>query len=132
MCGRLGFELHPKDLKPEEVKFAKRAVSDYKRIRPIVQQGDLYRLASPYKNSYSALMYTNADKSHAVLFVLGLEEKGERSASLKLAGLKSGVRYSFKEMNCASPRKASLDGLSFSTVLSGPYDSAVFEISSVK
>ena len=129
MCGRLGFELHPKDLTPEEVAFAKKAVADYKRIRPVVQQGDLYRLASPYENPYSALMYTNGDRSHAIVFVLGLKENGEKPVSLDLTGLAEGAKYDIAEINCTVPHDAKLDGRRLDLALHGPYDSAVFEIS---
>ena len=128
MCGRLGFELHPKDLAPEEVAFAKKAVADYKRIRPVVQQGDLYRLASPYANPYSALMYTNGDRSHAIVFVLGLKENGEKPVSLDLTGLAEGAKYDIAEINCTVPHDAKLDGRRLSLSLRGPYDSAVFEL----
>ena len=40
-------------------------VADYKRLRGTVQQGDLYRLASPYEHAYAALMYVSEDKSSA-------------------------------------------------------------------
>ena len=41
MTGRLGMELQPKDLTGDELPFAEQAVKNYKRIRPIVQFGDL-------------------------------------------------------------------------------------------
>ena len=41
MTGRLGMELQPKDMKPEEKEFSKRSIAAYKEIRPIVQEGDL-------------------------------------------------------------------------------------------
>ena len=44
MTGRLGLELHPKKLTADEISFAKSAVADYKRIRPVVQRGDSCRL----------------------------------------------------------------------------------------
>ena len=126
MCGRMGFELHPKNLKPEEIEFSKRAVVAYKRIRPTVQQGDLYRLASPYEKPYSALMYANEDKSHAVVFVLGLDKDGEKHVSLKLSGLADGEKYKITEINCDTPHDAKFDGRSLDVTLHGPYDSAVF------
>jgi len=128
MCGRMGFELHPKNLKPEEVLFAKRAVADYKRIRPVVQQGDLYRLASPYEKPYSALMYTNEDKSHAVVYVLGLKEEGEKPVSIRLSGLATDREYDISEIDCDAPRASSFAGRDLSLSLRGPYDSAVFEL----
>ena len=48
MTGRLGMELQPEDLTGDELPFAEQAIKNYKRIRPIVQFGDLYRLKSPY------------------------------------------------------------------------------------
>ena len=128
MCGRMGFELHPKDLKPEEVAFAKRAVSDYKRIRPVVQQGDLYRLASPYEKPYSALMYANEDKSHAVVFALGLDKAGDNDVSFRLGGLLEDARYEISEIDCDELHGAELRGRELRFRLRGPYDSAVFEL----
>ena len=128
MCGRMGFELHPKDLKPDEVAFAKRAVADYKRIRPVVQQGDLYRLASPYEKPYSALMYANEDKSHAVVYVLGLNGDGEKPVSIRLSGLATDREYDIAEIDCDAPRASSFAGRDLSLSLRGPYDSTVFEL----
>ena len=93
MSGRMGFELHPKDLTTDELAYAKERVAQYKRIRPIVQQGDLYRLASPYENPYAAFMYVSADKSEAVVFLLGLDVELDVSTSLQLAGLDSRRDY---------------------------------------
>lgn len=40
MSGRLGFELQPCDMTEEDMVFSKRALAEYKRIRPVVQFGD--------------------------------------------------------------------------------------------
>ncbi len=128
MCGRMGFELHPSKLTPEEIAFGKRAVADYKRIRPVVQQGDLYRLASPYENPYSALMFADEGKAHAVVMVLGLDGEGKKSVSLNLSGLEEGVEYAIKEINCDKPHPAKFSGRSLELELDGPFDSAVFEL----
>ena len=137
MTGRLGFELHPKNLKPEEVAFSKAAVADYKRIRPVVQRGDLYRLVSPYAKPLSALMYANEAKDAAVLFALGLRIKGERAETLKLRGLDPEARYSVKEINRGARLHANLSESAtgrelmergIAVRLAGDYDSAVFEI----
>ena len=65
MTGRLGMEMKPSDLSPDEMKFAQSCFSNYKdMIRPIVQQGDLYRLISPYEgNGYCSEMYVKENKS---------------------------------------------------------------------
>ena len=67
MSGRLGLELQPSKMTGKEKEFARRAIADYKEIRPIVQQGDLYRLISPYdKTGYASLMYVAPEKDRAV------------------------------------------------------------------
>ena len=88
MSGRLGFELHPKDLTAEELAYAKERVAQYKRIRPIVQRGDLYRLASPYEHPYAAFLYVSEDKAKAVVFALGLDREIDETVKLPLSGFK--------------------------------------------
>ena len=151
MTGRLGFELHPKDMKPEEIAFAKAAVADYKRIRPVVQCGDLYRLVSPYERPLAALMYVREQETgngeqgtvDAIVFALGLKIDGERTETLHLRGLDPEATYSIKEINCGerlhlarreennasqSATGRDLMELGLAVTLSGNYDSAVFEI----
>ena len=102
MAGRLGFELHPKDMTKDEIAFAKRCVADYKRLRPVVQQGDLYRLVSPYNDSsYAALMYVSSDREKAVVFLWGLNRGPNKDfpALVRLAGLDAARRYRITELN---------------------------------
>lgn len=74
MSGRLGMEIQPKDMTDKDKEFAKRAISSYKKIRPVVQFGDLYRLVSPYdRKGISSLMYSTPEKDKAVLFVYKTE-----------------------------------------------------------
>jgi alpha-galactosidase len=140
MSGRLGFELHPKTMAPEEVVFAKQAVKDYKRLRPVIQQGDLYRLVSPWTHTYASLMYVNDDKSQAVVFLYGLNRPvmSDYPAPLMLQGLDINKRYRLTEINkekrghCRVSGKtlsgAALMGMGVPVKLSGDYDSAVFEL----
>ena len=100
MSGRLGFELHPVDLSADEVVFAKDAVAAYKRIRPVVQQGDLYRLASPYDGDVAALMYVGEDRRRALVFVYGLVRRcGSPAVRIRLDGLNPSSRYRVNEIN---------------------------------
>lgn len=50
MSGRLGMEIQPQDMTTEEKELCKKAIAEYKEIRPVVQFGDIYRLISPYEN----------------------------------------------------------------------------------
>lgn len=140
MSGRLGFELHPKKMLPEEVAFAKKAVADYKRLRPVIQQGDLYRLVSPWENSYASLMYVSDDKSKAVVYLYGLNRPvmSDYPAPLMLQGLDSGKRYRLTEINKEKANHCQVSGKTLSgealmamglpVKLTGDYDSAVFEL----
>ncbi len=142
MAGRLGFELHPKNMKPEEVAFAKQCVADYKRIRPTVQQGDLYRLVSPYGGSpLASLMYVSEDKRRAVVFVWSLERGicHDYPAPIVLQGLAQDASYRLKELNVMKGAKhVRVDGkalggdalmsMGLPIRLRGDYDSAVFEL----
>ena len=137
MTARLGFELHPKNLSAEELAFAKRAVEDYKRIRPVVQLGDQYRLASPYENPFSAMMYVSEDRSRAVFFALGYANADKADVALALQGLDPERDYRVREIDCGERRHGYEDrtmsgrelmdsGLAFT--LGNNYDSAVFEL----
>ena len=69
MSGRLGMEIQPKNMTDEEKTLAKKAIAEYKQIRPTVQFGDLYRLHSPYeKDGLASLMYVAPDKHEAVFY----------------------------------------------------------------
>ena len=101
MTGRLGMEMHPKTLTEDERIFSKSAISEYKRIREVVQQGDLYRLISPYDNRRTAsLIYTTTDKKRAVFFAYQLEFfLRQATVRYKMNGLNPEKNYVLKEIN---------------------------------
>jgi len=103
--GRLGFELMPDALTPEEVDFARRCVADYKRLRPLVQGGDLYRLVTPREGAYAALLYVSPDRRRALVAVFGLSRSANdgRLAPLRLSGLDPALRYRIREINLPDP-----------------------------
>ena len=47
MSGRLGMEIQPKNMTDEEKALCRKAIAEYKQIRPVVQFGDLYRRCRP-------------------------------------------------------------------------------------
>ena len=105
--GRFGLEMQPKSMTPRELEFARNAVKEYHRIRPVVQQGDLYRLVSPFEHDYSALMYVNEEKSRAVVCLYGLSRDTRKNylPPLVLQGLDPAKRYRLRELNTESWRK---------------------------
>ncbi len=104
--GRLGMELQPKDMTPEESEYAKRAIASYKSFHDIVLGGDLYRLSSPYDASacYS-LMYVSKDKKRAVMFVYNTVYQGAQpSHRFRLRGLAPEQEYRLTELNVDKKR----------------------------
>lgn len=98
MSGRLGFELQPCDMTKEEVEFSKRALAEYKRIRPVVQFGDLYRLSSPYESRVASLMYVH--EKRAVVFAWLMDKwLADSPPPLRLKGLDPAARYLVREIN---------------------------------
>ncbi|MCH5328165.1 MAG: alpha-galactosidase [Coprobacter sp.] len=106
MSGRLGMEMQPKDMTEEEAAFARKAIAVYKEIRPVVQQGDLYRLFSPYDGKgFASLMYVAPDKGEGVFFAYKLEHfYGQPVPRFRLAGLDAGKRYRLEEINQTETR----------------------------
>ena len=146
MSARLGFELHPDKMVADEVDFAKQCVADYKRIRPVVQQGDLYRLVSPYGHNHAALMYVDAMRECAVVFLWGLTRTIIRDFTppLKLQGLSPATHYRITEINRRGTTAAhsravdrtvtgeALETMGLPVTLEGDFDSALFELRAVK
>ena len=98
MAARLGFELQPCDMTEEDAAFSRRALAEYKRIRPVVQFGDLYRLSSPYESRMASLMYVREDR--AVVFAWLMDKwLADAPPPLRLKGLKPGTRYLLRELN---------------------------------
>lgn len=113
MSGRLGMEIQPKNMTDAEKEFSKRAIAAYKKIRPVVQLGDQYRLISPYeKKSVAALMYADEAKNHAVVFAYRMEHLyGQTVPKVRLDGVDANKNYRIKDLTPYNPaRPSNLDG----------------------
>lgn len=100
MSGRLGLEIQPKNMTDEEKELCKRAVADYKTIRPVVQLGDIYRLVSPYDHlGLASLMYVSDTKDKAAFFWWKTEHfYNQHLPRVKMAGLDPNKLYRIKEL----------------------------------
>jgi len=100
MMGKLGFDIHVGGLKQNELQFCQEAVANYKRLSPVIWQGDLYRLISPYEESRAVLMYVNQDKTKSVVLSYTLYPLTDPNYSLvRLEGLDPLMKYEVKEIN---------------------------------
>lgn len=106
MSGRLGLELQPQDIRGSEYAFARDAIATYKKIRPVVQFGDLYRFGSPYdENGRYSLMYVSKDKKESVFFGYSLKYHPRTTYyEVKLNGLDPDKHYRIKEINVLPDR----------------------------
>ena len=116
MSGRLGMEIQPKNMTADEKELCRKAIADYKQIRPIVQFGDLYRLVSPYdKQGLASLMYVNEQKSKSVFFWWKTESfQNEHLPRVKMAGLDANKNYKVHELNRIDLRPMDIEGQVFS------------------
>ena len=100
MC-RLGMEMVPSKLNEAEREYAKRAIAEYKTIRSVVQQGELYRLVSPYEGNrdFTSLMYVSQSQDRAVLFTFRHLFKHDMSnIVIRLDGLNPDAKYRIREV----------------------------------
>ena len=116
MSGRLGMEIQPKNMTDDEKELCRKAIAEYKQIRPIVQFGDIYRLVSPYdKQGLASLMYVDEQKSKSVFFWWKTESfQNEHLPRVKMAGLDASKNYKIHELNRIDLRPMDVEGKVFS------------------
>jgi alpha-galactosidase len=73
MSARFGFDLDLSALSPAELDVCRRAVELHRRIRPLVQHGELWRLVDPASTDAAALAYHDPATGRAVLFAYQLD-----------------------------------------------------------
>ena len=103
----------------DESKLAKQKIATYKAIRPLVQQGILYRLISPFENNRTALQYNSESGEESVVFcynmaiyvssgyvktapLRGAQFNDRGSSILKLKGLVANKNYTVKKAGDAN------------------------------
>ena len=98
---KLGFDIDLKPLKgTDDYKFVQEAVANWTRLKPVILDGDQYRLVSPYESAHSALNYVSKDKAHAVLFAYNLHPRyKEPLTRVCLQGLDPNRQYTVTEIN---------------------------------
>ena len=116
MSGRLGMEIQPKNMTDEEKALCKKAISEYKQIRPVVQFGDLYRLVSPFDNQgLSSIMYVSEAKDKAVFYWWKLANfYNVHLPRVKMAGLDANKMYKVRELDVIDNKPLDCEGKSYS------------------
>ncbi len=108
MC-KLGFDINLTGMKKEDFQYCQTAVANWKRLQPVVMDGEQYRLVSPYEGEHMAVNYVSQDKTHAVLFAYDIYPRfQEKLVPVKLQGLDPDKMYKVEEINLMPGRKSSL------------------------
>lgn len=100
MMGKLGFDIRVDELSVAEREFARGAVANYNRLKPVILDGDMFRLVSPYVGEHSAVMYVSGTKERAVVFAFNRNPRfGEPLRNVRLQGLDPLRVYVVRDVN---------------------------------
>ncbi|WP_310830194.1 alpha-galactosidase [Paenibacillus pedocola] len=98
MSGNFGYELDLTKFTAEEQEEAAAQIAFYKEIRSLVQQGEMYRLLSPFEGNDTAWMFVSADRSEALAcYFQVLAGPNPAHTRLRLQGLDPAKDYVLKE-----------------------------------
>lgn len=88
MAGAFGYELDLSRCTDEEKELMKKQVNDYKRFSSLVQNGDYYRIISPFdKKDFAAWQYVSNDKKESLVTFVCLHWQNRPTVYIKLRGL---------------------------------------------
>lgn len=95
MTGSVGIGGNLSKWSSEQMDEAAELVKQYKEIRHIVQEGELYRLNPPGEDSITAVQYVSQDKCESVVFAFNHSRNfGEKEDQIYMRGLEPSYRYS--------------------------------------
>ena len=113
--GKLGFDIKCSDLKDDEIKFCQEAIKTYNRLKPVILDGDMYRLVSPYEGNHASTMMVNEGQSQAVVFAFDINPRyREHLLPVKLQGLDPDRQYRVTEVNRMGGWPLGCDGKAYS------------------
>ena len=119
MC-KLGFDIKLEDMNQNEHLYCDQAVKNYNRLKPVILEGDMYRLVSPYGSNHTSSMFVGKDKKTAAVFAFDIHPRyAEKTLPVRLQGLDINKMYRVKEINMMPGSGSSLKGND--QVFSGEY-----------
>lgn len=97
LAARLGFELDPRSISADEAQEIRARLALYKELAPLTQQGELYRLVSPYEGSDCAMLYTDG---HQALVLAYTTERAftNQHTHIQLHGIDESANYRIEEL----------------------------------
>lgn len=111
MMGKLGFDIKLSDMSEDEVAYANAAVKNYKRLKPAILDGDMYRLVSPYDGDHASTMFVDKNKQQAVVFAFDIYPRfGDKRLPVRFMGLDPDKQYRVKEINLMPNHRSWMGG----------------------
>ncbi len=92
MMGSLGIGCNILKFSTEETELSQRMIAQYKEIRPIIQEGEFYRLENPSADRYFLYEYLREDRGVFFAF-LPQSKVGHRGTTIRLRGLEENATY---------------------------------------
>jgi alpha-galactosidase len=108
LAGAFGIDRDVSKMTPEERQTVAAGAKLYKDLlRPLVAEGDLYRLESPYTQPRASLGYVAQNRAAAVFFVYQLRESAP--SPIRPRGLDPARRYVIRELNLPAGARSRLE-----------------------
>lgn len=135
MSGNFGYELDLSKFTENEKEIVKNQIKQYKKLRSLIQFGDMYRLKNPFESNETSWMIVSADKTESFLcFFRVLASPNPPISCVKLKGLDPAKMY---ELTADNGEKLTLGGdeLMYSGItipyLEGDFVSKTYTLSAV-
>ncbi len=132
MSGVLGVGTDLTKWSQEERKLATEMIALYKKIRPLVQEGILHRLHSPFESNRAAVEYVSQDGSEAVIFLYNLWETlpgstptARASGAVRLRGLDPDANYFLSNDRSGRASGETLMNMGLPWFVQGNFNSAI-------
>ncbi len=146
MMGKIGYDIVVSKLTEPELQFSQEALKTYDRIKPVIYQGDQFRLASPYTGDVASVLYVSEAQDRAVWFTYLTKNryKAGSIAPIKLKGLNPDKTYKIGELNVYPGARSQINNntttysgnylmtIGFNPQVSARRKSVVLEVSEVK
>lgn len=67
MPGTFGYELNPEDLDASEKRQIEKQIREYKKLQPLIFDGQYYRLSNPFEDGFAAWSFVSEDKKKVLM-----------------------------------------------------------------
>lgn len=107
MSGVLGVGYDITKWSDSQKSLAAKKIAEYKELRPLINNGIVHRLVSPYTSEKSALEFVSTDSGKAAVFFYNLGEVMHGSTP----GSRNSTKVQLRDLDAQKRYKSSLDGV---------------------